>query len=291
MSGETQGQPQTPQLTEAEQQALAKVDGMHTPDSPKDPPATPTLILGKYKTVDDLTKAFTALQAEFTKMKQGVQPQSQTAPQAQAPAEGAAPQAQAPAEVAAPQPTNSPALVKAPETTPVQTETPPAAPSAQIDFAKYTQVIAEKGALQDADYAELETKGFTRPVVDAYVRGIQAMQQDAFTTAHKAAGGQEAFDSARKWASANFNDAEFAAYNEAVAKGGPSLELAVSGLVSRWRASVGQEGITVLGKQVGGAAAGYGSMKEMSAAMSDPRYRTDPAYRREVEAKATVSKF
>lgn len=283
MSGDTQGQPQTPQtpqLTEAEQQALAKVGGMHTPDSPKDPPATPTLILGKYKTVDDLTKAFTALQAEFTKMKQGAQPQSQTAPQTQAPA-----------EVAAPQPTNSPALVKAPETPPAQTETPPAAPSAQIDFAKYTQVIAEKGALQDSDYAELETKGFTRPVVDAYVRGIQAMQQDAFTTAHKAAGGQEAFDSARKWASANFNDAEFAAYNEAVAKGGPSLELAVSGLVSRWRASVGQEGITVLGKQVGGAAAGYGSMKEMSAAMSDPRYRTDPAYRREVEAKAAVSKF
>lgn len=284
MSGETQGQPQTPQLTEAEQQALAKVDGMHTPDSPKDPPATPTLILGKYKTVDDLTKAFTSLQAEFTKLKQGGQPQSAqpTTTTQSTTAEG---------QGASPQPTNSPTLVKAPETPPAQTETPPAAPSAQIDFAKYTQVIAEKGALQDADYAELETKGFTRPVVDAYVRGIQAMQQDAFTTAHKAAGGQEAFDSARKWASANFNDAEFAAYNEAVAKGGPSLELAVSGLVSRWRASVGQEGITVLGKQVGGAAAGYGSMKEMSAAMSDPRYRTDPAYRREVEAKAAVSKF
>ena len=74
----------------------------------------------------------------------------------------------------------------------------------------------------------------------------------------------------------------------------PLIKMAVSGLVSRYRASEGSEPELVKGRAPAansGASAGFASKEEMVAAMRDPRYGKDSAYTRVVERKTGASTF
>ena len=164
-----------------------------------------------------------------------------------------------------------------------------------LDFTKFEREYIANGDLSESSYKELEKAGITKKHVEAYLRGNEALMQQTITEITDMAGGMEGYRSVIQWAADNLPEEEITAYNEAMNSGNkPLIKMAVSGLVSRYRASEGSEPELVKGRAPAansGAGAGFASKEEMIAAMSDPRYGKDSAYTRVVERKTGASTF
>lgn len=164
-----------------------------------------------------------------------------------------------------------------------------------LDFTKFEREYIANGDLSESSYKELEKAGITKKHVEAYLRGKEALMQQTITEITDMAGGMEGYRSVIQWAADNLPEEEITAYNEAMNSGNkPLIKMAVSGLVSRYRASEGSEPELVKGRAPAansGASAGFASKEEMIAAMSDPRYGKDSAYTRVVERKTGASTF
>ena len=86
---------------------------------------------------------------------------------------------------------------------------------------------------------------------------------------------------------------EIDAYNFSVSSTNTdAAKLAMSGLKARYEAANGREPNLVKG-QTGGTASNdsFGSNREITQAMKDPRYKTDSAYRAQVVSKLGRSSF
>lgn len=163
----------------------------------------------------------------------------------------------------------------------------------EIDFEKYTKSIVENGALTDDDYKELEGQGYSRAMVDTYVAGLKSLQTSRAQAAVEAVGSQEEFQKVREWAS-GLPEAEYNAVQKAITGAQSAEEVAVvyGMLAARYRKANPGEPELVTGS--GGppaSATGFASRTQMSEAINDPRYETDPAYRKDVEAKIAKSNF
>lgn len=137
------------------------------------------------------------------------------------------------------------------------------------------------GELADEHYESLAAAGIARETVDAYIQN----QQAATLLAHTAAGGAEEYAAMTAWAAKALTPAEVAEFNAAVAAPSNEMVAAIQGLRSRYEAQSSTEPPLESGQRAPGGNAGFASKAEMTAAMSDPRYKTDPAYRAEVERK------
>jgi hypothetical protein len=105
------------------------------------------------------------------------------------------------------------------------------------------------------------------------------------------AGGEEQYSGLVQWASENLSESEIDAYNANVESGDLSLaQFAVSGLVARYRSEVGNEPQLVQGDNASSSSGAFQSVAELTAAMRDPRYNNDPAYRKSVADKLSRSK-
>ena len=162
-----------------------------------------------------------------------------------------------------------------------------------LDFTKFEREYIANGDLSESSYKELEKAGIAKKHVEAYLRGNEALMQQTITEITDMAGGMEGYRSVIQWAADNLPEEEIAAYNEAMNSGNkPLIKMAVSGLVSRYRASEGSEPELVKGRAPAArSGASFASKEEMIAAMSDPRYGKDNAYTREVERKTGASTF
>lgn len=146
----------------------------------------------------------------------------------------------------------------------------------------------ENGQLADEHYAELEQAGIPREYVDQYIAGVQAEAEKIRDEIFNEVGGEENFAAMAEWAVANLTQAELDAYNEAVDSGDMSVvRSAVMSLAFRYQRDVGRDPNLVGGNS--GGMTGFESLAQLTAAMKDPRYTTDPAYRREVEQKLARS--
>ena len=91
-----------------------------------------------------------------------------------------------------------------------------------------------------------------------------------------------------EWAKANMSPAEIDAYNKATASNDMTVvENAVLGLAYRYQSEVGKDPKLLGGKAAGNS--GFQSVAQLTAAMKDPRYEKDPAYRREVQNRLANS--
>ena len=106
----------------------------------------------------------------------------------------------------------------------------------------------------------------------------------------KSVGGEEAYGQTLAWASENLSPAEVAAYDNVVNSGNKdAIFFAVQALNQRYKDAVGFEGQQVSGKAVRNNVKGFRSQAELARAISDPRYRNDPAYRMDIETKLAAS--
>lgn len=165
--------------------------------------------------------------------------------------------------------------------------------NAGLDWTALNSEYAEHGKLSDETYASLEAKGLPRSEVDTYIAGKQA-QADAFDNAvYGAAGGATEYTALIEWAKNNLTQDEKVAFNDAVTSGKlATAQLAVEALAGRRAAKRGTPPAGLLNG--GGAAAGvqpFKSQQEVTAAMMSKQYKTDEAYRQQVQDRLRESAF
>ena len=93
-------------------------------------------------------------------------------------------------------------------------------------------------------------------------------------------GGEKAYKSMLEWAGSNFSKDEIEMYDGIMNEGNPSaIFFAVQALQARYNDGVGSDGQTLTGRGAENTDDSFKSQAELVAAMSDPRYDRDPAYR------------
>ena len=96
-------------------------------------------------------------------------------------------------------------------------------------------------------------------------------------------GGEKAYQSMLEWAGDNFSQEEIEMYDGVMGSGNPNaIYYAVQALQSRYNDAVGSDGQLLTGRGAQDTDDSFKSQAELVAAMSDPRYDRDPAYRNDV---------
>ena len=96
-------------------------------------------------------------------------------------------------------------------------------------------------------------------------------------------GGDKAYKSMLDWASNTFSKDEIEMYDNVMSSGNANaIYYAIQALQSRYSDSVGSDGQTLTGRGSADSDDSFKSQAELVAAMSDPRYDKDPAYRQDL---------
>jgi hypothetical protein len=249
---------QTPAVGTPEHDAAmaAKFDGTAA-TKPQDDQAQgtsePELILGKFKSNEDLLKAYQELEA-----KQGaVKPED---------------------------------TQNGDEDTQNGDDAAAAVTKAGLDFGALETEYAEHGELTADSLKKLEDAGIPKAVVDMYIQGREALVSKLQSTAYEIAGGEDSYGSMTQWAAANMSEAEINAFNQAVNSTDPNvIKLAVAGLKGRYEASNGSEPDLTGGDLGASSGPVFESWAQVREAMRDPKYAKDPAYRNTVEQRLARS--
>ena len=102
----------------------------------------------------------------------------------------------------------------------------------------------------------------------------------------KSVGGDQVYANVVNWAKGSLDKSQVNAFDEVVNTGSvEAIKLAVAGLKAQYDNANGVEGRMVTGKAPVNSGDIYRSQAELVAAMNDPRYDRDPAYRQDVVEK------
>lgn len=161
-----------------------------------------------------------------------------------------------------------------------------AAESAGLDFEALTQKYQETGSLEDADYEALNRAGMSKDIVDGYIRGQQALVEQYESKVLSQFGDKDSYAAMVDWAKDALSDDQIDVFNDAVSSGNLEKAMfAVNGLKAQFEASAGREPSRNIDGRPSTSGPTFSSEHEMVAAMQDPRYWNDPAYRETVERK------
>ena len=154
-----------------------------------------------------------------------------------------------------------------------------------------SQYWSEKGELTDEmrkAFSELSSE----ELIDAYIstQNQQTEQRDLNDTdiqqIKSIAGGDEAYEQLTQWAGDTLDSSFVEAFDALVDQGSTRMiQLAVAGLKAEYEKSNGFEGEMLTGRAAQQQPDTFRSQAEVVAAMQDPRYDRDPAYRQDVFAK------
>lgn len=157
--------------------------------------------------------------------------------------------------------------------------------TAGLDPEAIAEEFLSNGRVSDETYAKAEKIGLDRKFVDNYVQGQAALIQRQQAELYSEVGGPDEFQRVAAWARANLSPREIQAIDQATQNQSIDLaKIALRGLYARYQAAVGRDPNLVSGEAPGGNN-GFRSQAEVTAAMRDPRYSRDPAYRADIEAK------
>ena len=222
---------------------------------------------GKFKSAEDLEKAYLELQKKLGQKEDEVVDS----------ASDSAPDDSAPEEV---EETQSPV-------------------SKRVDFLKEAsdEYYSNDNELKPETIQKLKEMP-SEELIEAYlelqknnpVAKAQPLSDDAAKTIVDSVGGQDAYNDTLAWAADNLKPEEVAAYDNVVNSGNKdAIFFAVQALNQRYKDSVGFEGQQISGKAPKSTVKGFRSNAELANAISDPRYRNDPAYRYDIEQKLAAS--
>jgi hypothetical protein len=169
-------------------------------------------------------------------------------------------------------------------------ETPatPPANTPTVDLATAAvEFMQNEGKLSDETTAALAAKGITPAEVSTYVEGQKALGAQVRAQFAEIAGGEAELQATLSWAKANLTPAEIKQYDAAIQGGNADLaKLLFQGISSRFKAAAGTNPTLLSGGNVpnqGGDT--YESWDQVTRDMSDPKYKTDPAFQRKVQDK------
>lgn len=159
------------------------------------------------------------------------------------------------------------------------------------------QEYESEDGISAKSYAELAEIGYTKAFVDSYIRGQEALVEQYVASVIEYAGGREKFDALHTHLETHNPEAaqslEAALENRDLATIKAIINLAGQSRAKTFGRKPTRSVTTraIPAKPQAPKVEGFASRGEMVKAMSDPRYRTDSAYRRSVEQKVYHSKF
>ena len=152
----------------------------------------------------------------------------------------------------------------------------------------HEDAVAELQQMDPVDLANLHIE-YRKQVEE------QAVAPKDFTEAEMSelkgvVGGDENYQNMLQWAGANLNQQEIDMF-DAVMQRGDALGafFAIRSLAYRYNDAAGYEGKMLTGNAPKTSGSQYRSQQEVIQAMSDPRYESDPAYRKDIMDKLTRS--
>ncbi len=152
---------------------------------------------------------------------------------------------------------------------------------------QYSEKYYSEEGLTETDYTELANLGVSRDLVSQYAAGMAALQEQTTNAIYAEAGGsEESFKGMLAWAERSLGENEKSAFN-AVMQGQDvgAKQMTVRGLYARYGQMEGREATLVQGSTTTSGEGGFQSTAQLTAAMNDPRYQKDHAYRQQVIRK------
>lgn len=225
----------------SEERNAGMPEGYNEDGTPKE-----ELIAGKFKSQDDLVKAYEELQKKLGQPKD----ESQAAPEAE----------------------------------PQDTET--SADQVNFSTVEYEQEFATNGSLSDKSYADLEAKGFTRAQVDAYIKGQQAYATSLRSEIYNSVGGEESYTQLIRWASENVDPAAIKEYNDAVdAMDQPRIMRSLEYMNLKYGQNQPREARRLEGDSPAGGIQPYANKNDWQRDMTSRLYGKDPKFTNMVDQR------
>ncbi|MEM9725119.1 MAG: hypothetical protein AAF909_06635 [Pseudomonadota bacterium] len=167
--------------------------------------------------------------------------------------------------------------------------TEPGEAAGGLDVSALEAEYEALGRLSDESYSLLAGAGIPRRVVDAYIDGQIARGEQLTREAHDIAGGEQRFKAALAWGRDNLPPEQLRAYQEAVETSPDRARFAVQGLCAAHQKATGVAPQLTRGEPAPAPDGVFRSAQDVSAAIRDPRYKKDPAYRAQVAARLAKS--
>ena len=165
-----------------------------------------------------------------------------------------------------------------------------------IDAQDITQRFTDTGEISEDDYSKLSEAGFSKQVVDTYLDGLRGVGEgDEIPTQQiqnikDSVGGDQAYEQMADWCQQNLSEQEIKAFDKITETAdAPVIQLAVEGLYSRYQNAMGVEPDLVTGRPAASRPNPYRSTAEVVAAMSDKRYGKDVSYTEDVQNRLAGS--
>ena len=155
------------------------------------------------------------------------------------------------------------------------------------------------GTLSDEMYDKLGKAGLSRPMVEAYLKGLRGelgypeseqpvLSESEVDEVKSIAGGSEGYDALMNWAGENLSKEDAKNYDDVLATANKSaIKFAVKALMGQYEDSQGRDTRIVTGKE--SSTETYRSMAEVVRDMNKPEYQTDEAFRDDVIRKLSAS--
>ena len=173
------------------------------------------------------------------------------------------------------------------------------APAVSLINEASEEYWANEGTLSE-ETIERFSEMSSQDLVNAYIeiqktnpqanpQGVE-MSDAQVNSVMNAAGGEANYNRIVEWAASNLDNRSIDAFDSVVDSGNPAaINIAFAGLKSRYEEANGYEGRMLSGKAADSRGDVFRSQAELVAAMGDPRYDTDPAYRADVIEKLNAS--
>ena len=229
---------------------VAKAEGTEAPAKPEE--QQEDLILGKFKSQDDLIKSYQELEKKLG------EPKPETKQE----------------EV-------KPTTLKAEPTTTDNVD--------PLGLSNVQKEYEETGEISEETIEALVQKGIPRNFIDSHVEGVKAAAQVFEQKAYEVTGGQDNYKAMQDWIVNNLPEVDRNLFNDGVS-GNTELALyTIKNMYARYNSENKEPNISLGETNVSGQGAKYESMAQMKADMRDPRYTSDPAFRKQVADKISRS--
>ena len=162
-----------------------------------------------------------------------------------------------------------------------------------IDPQEISNRFTESGEINEDDYTKLGEAGFSKQVIDTYLDGLRggATSGEDIATAQiqgikDSVGGDDNYGKMVSWAIENLPAEEVKEFNTLTeTANATAIKFAVQGLYSQYNNAMGVEPNLVSGKASSSGPTPYRSTAEVVTAMSDPRYGKDVTYTEDVQRR------
>lgn len=142
--------------------------------------------------------------------------------------------------------------------------------------------FTKDGKLTDDQYKALAGAGIPKAMADMYLRGVAAEGDSIVRNVHAIVGGEKQFADVIGWAKLNADKAALNEYNAAIDSGDMGR---ITASLRAFQGAFNNANPQLIGGGAPTVTAGFRSDAEMIAAMADPRYAKDEAYRTDVYNK------